>query len=518
VDEMKIAVIAVYVDFERGARRNNGVLQPQIGTLIAGLLPLDVDVDVVNDTVEDPDWTQHYDLVFISSLSPDFDRARQISHYWRKRGAKTVYGGILASTYTALCQQFFDSVVIGDAEGSVGRIYEDFARAKLRPLYISGPYDAATVPVPRFDLLAKKQIVPLSLEATRGCPFTCHFCALTAIGTRHHVRPVESVLRDIREASVMLRHLVPPHQRRIVSFVDNNLGGNLAYLRRLCEALEGTRLRWGAAFTFNVIADPANVKMLSRAGCRVVFVGLESFNPLALEDMGKFQNAIESVQRVLADCHRNGIYLASGLMLNPKIDDLSYIESVPSRLTDCGLHVPTFISFEAPIPGTPNFLRLAAEEPPALLPNAYLRDFTGYTLVTRPKKESVENFVRGYTWLNETVYSRRRRAAALVADIPRFLARGYLSTAVCEAFDISRRGWHQNPDRTFVAGTDAAPPEATSVPLTDVDFDSEEERSAVMDPWKVTDEEGRVLPKWLHPIKTFDKKGRISEATRALIR
>lgn len=514
---MRVAIIAVYVDVQRGGRPNHGVLQPQIGPLIAALLPGGVDIDVVNDTVEDPDWTQHYDLVFISSLSPDFDRARQISHYWRRRGTKTVFGGTLASIYAALCQPFFDSIVVGDAEGCIGRVYDDFVRGELKPVYVSGPYDAAAVPVPRFDLVARKQLVPFSLEVTRGCPFSCNFCMLSAIGTRHHVRPVSSVLRDIGAARAMLRHLVPVHQRRVVLFMDNNLGGNLAYLRELCEALTGSGLRWGAALTFNVIADPANVRMLSRAGARVLFVGLESFNPLALADMGKFQNVIESTQRAVADCHRNGIHLVSGLMLNPTVDDLPYIESVPERLTESGLRVPSYVSFEAPIPGTPNFLQLAAQNPPALLPNAYLRDFTGYTLVTQPTRESVEDFVDGFLWLNQTVYSGRRRAAAIAADVPRFFARGYVSTGLAEAFDTSRRRWRQDPGRTFVAGTDTAPPEVSAVPLTDADFDSEEQRSAVMDPWRVTDPAGCVLPQWLQPTKIFDKRGRISPPALALV-
>ncbi|MGB9378403.1 MAG: radical SAM protein, partial [Mycobacteriales bacterium] len=414
--------------------------------------------------------------------------------------------------YPALVAPYFDAIVVGDAEGSVGRVYADFVRGHLEPIYVSAPYDPAAVPVPRFDLVATKQLVPFSLEVTRGCPFSCNFCVLSAIGTRHHVRPVSLVMRDLRAARAMLRHLVPVHQRRVVLFMDNNIGGNLAYLRELCAALEGSGLRWGGALTFNVIADPANVRMLSRAGARVLFVGLESFNPLALADMGKFQNVVESTQRVLADCRRNGIHIVSGLMLNPTIDDRAYIDSVPQHLTDCGLRVPSFVSFEAPIPGTPNFLALAAQPTPALLPGAYLRDFTGYTLVTRPQRETVADFVGGYLWLNRTVYAGRRRVAALAHDVPPLFARGFVSTALAETFDTSRRRWRQDPGRTFVAGTDTPPPEDGSVPLTDADFDSEQHRAAVMDPWLVTDEVGRVLPQWLEPVKTFGKRGRISPA------
>jgi hypothetical protein len=73
------------------------------------------------------------------------------------------------------------------------------------------------------------------------------------------------------------------------------------------------------------------------------------------------------------------------------------------------------------------------------------------------------------------------------------------------------------PDRTYLAGTDAPPPEATSVPLTDDDFESELERSAILSPWRVTDAEGRVLPVWLDSIKVFEGKGCLSAHARGLV-
>src|SRR6266498_6169114 len=153
---MKVGIIFVYMDYNRNGLHNRGVLQPQIGPLIAGLLPRHVEVEVVNDTWEEPDWNKDYDLLFISSLHSDFDRARQISHYWRRRGAKTVFGGTMASTYASLCKPFFDAIIVGDAAGSVRQVYEDFSRGKLQSVYVSGAYDQASVLVPRFDLLVGK--------------------------------------------------------------------------------------------------------------------------------------------------------------------------------------------------------------------------------------------------------------------------------------------------------------------------------------------------------------------------
>ena len=90
---MRVGVISVFTDYHRRGRHHRGALQPQIGPLVAALLPPEVEIDVVNDTWEDPDWSRDYDLVFLSALHSDFDRARQLSHYYRRRGAKTVLGG-----------------------------------------------------------------------------------------------------------------------------------------------------------------------------------------------------------------------------------------------------------------------------------------------------------------------------------------------------------------------------------------------------------------------------------------
>ena len=96
---MRVGIVSVFVDYHRRGRKNPHSPQPQIGPLLAGLLPRDIEIAVVNETSQDLDWKRDYDLLFISSLHSDMDRARQISHYWRRRGAKTVIGGSFASSF-----------------------------------------------------------------------------------------------------------------------------------------------------------------------------------------------------------------------------------------------------------------------------------------------------------------------------------------------------------------------------------------------------------------------------------
>jgi hypothetical protein len=516
---MKVGIIFAYMDTRRrSGTRYRGPIQPMTGTLIAALLPPEVEVEVINDNSPDSvDWSRDYDLLFISSIHSDFDRAKQISHYWRRRGAKTVYGGFMASTYSHLCQPFFDAIVVGDAEGCLRQIFDDFCRGELKPLYVSSAFDASKVPVPRFDLLAGKNLVPLTFETTRGCPFTCDFCALTSVGTRYHTLSPEQVVHTIKEGQRMLEGLVPWYQRRFACFVDNNIGGNPSHLLKLCEALAPLNIRWGSQITFNVLANLDAVKAVSRAGCRAMFMGLESFNPETIADMHKYQNTIDQTKTVLEQCRRHGVLVGSGLMLSPVIDDCNYIQSIPSRLKDCGFYLPAYICFESPIPGTPHFHRLAAQEDPAFLPNALLRDFSGYTLVVRPKRESVESFIEGYKWLLSNTYSKKVKLAKFADDLPRLFAQGWWLTAVADIFNNAFAGDRPQAGRTYLAGTDTTPPEAVDVPFTENDFESEDERRAILEPFRVTDERGHVLPAWTRSVKIFEAKGRVTAGARQLV-
>jgi len=509
---MKVGIISAYMDTDRKGEPNRGFLQPQVGPLIAALLPPDTSIDIVFDTWRDPDWTQDYSLLFISTLHSDFDRARQISHYWRRRGAKTVIGGVFATMFPSLCQPFFDAVAIGDAEGVVPRLYRDFCRGELQPVYVASAYDADAVPVPRLDLVNDQQGMPMSFEATRGCPFACDFCTLTGVGTRFHARPTELVVRDLKGGRQLLQGKIPAYRLPAVLFVDNNIGGNLPYLARLCEAITPLRIRFGASITFNCLLDEDIVKALARAGCRVLFTGLESFNPAAIADMRKHQNLLDSIRFALDQCRRHGILVMSGLMLSPATDDWDYVQTIPAKLQETGLHIPNYICLESPFPGTPYFQRLAGDPRNVFLPNALLRDFNGYTLVVRPERESVDDFVGQYKWVLDATYTRLRKARKLVEDLPGLFASGVWESGMVDIVHQCFAGYTLPcPGRTYLAASDVPPPECAQVPFQRDDFDSDEEYHAVIDPCQVTDEAGRVLPAWTRPTRLFERNGRISE-------
>ncbi len=514
---MRIGIVSVFVDYHRRGRRNSLALQPQIGPLLAGLLPADAQVEVVNETSQSLDFSSHYDLLFISALHSDLDRARQISHYYRRRGTTTVFGGSLAGSYPQLVLPYFDTVVVGDPEGAVQQLYRDFCEGRLERVYRSGAYRGTAVSTPRFDLMRGRAPLRFALEATRGCPYGCDFCVLSGLGTRYETRDVGRVIDDIRRGQTQLARRGSGLHNRLIGFTDNNLGGSLGFLRELCTALEPMKLRWYCAVTFNVIANRELVRLMSDAGCISVFVGIESFNPAALADMHKYQNIAHKTRAAIDCCREHGMLVISGLMLSPQIDTLDYIHSLPARVRDAGLHVPTFLCFESPIPGTPHFKRLAAEDG-AFLPNALLRDFTGYTLVTRPRHAGIDEFLAAYRKACGEIFSIGNRLRKLADDIPRFLRAGRPACAVVDAADMAglQGTFPPHRSRSLLAGSDTPPPER--VPLADTDFDSEAQRTAILEPLAVTDAQGHVLPQWLRSQQPFARPAPIVRARANLLK
>ena len=486
---MRVAIISVFVDYHRRGAHHRGVLQPQVGPLIAALLPDSADIDIVNDTWVDPDWSRDYDLVFLSCMHAEFDRARQIAHYWRRRGAQVVIGGSMASLYPHLCAPWFDAVVVGDPEDTVLHVYEDASRRQLQRLYRSGGDASARAPTPLVHRVADQQVFPLALEVTRGCPYTCDFCVLTGMGTRFDTRPTARVEHDLVTLRAALKgRITGPlknKRRRMAMFYDNNIAGNLGYLRQLCDITERLGLEWASSVTFNVLTNKPLLQRMFDSGCRALYVGLETFNPAALDDARDV-----------------GILVTAGMILSPQHDDVAYIRSLPERLRESGLHIPTFLAFETPFPGTPYFHRLAAQNAQRLargeralfLPDALLRDFTSYTLVVEPTLASARDYVAAYKDTLDAIYTPRRKLAKLAHDLPSFVRRRAWTSAMLDLGDTLTGGLPRAAGRTYLAGTDLPPPER--VPLTDADFRDEAEADALLQPTAVTDAAGRLLPQW----------------------
>ena len=90
-------------------------LPPLSLATIAGLTPPSHTVRVVNDLVENIDFSEKWDLVGLTAMTTQAERAYQIADEFRRRGTKVVMGGIHVSALPQEAKQHVDTVVIGEA-------------------------------------------------------------------------------------------------------------------------------------------------------------------------------------------------------------------------------------------------------------------------------------------------------------------------------------------------------------------------------------------------------------------
>ncbi len=354
---------------------------PYAGIHLASLLPRDWKITLVHEMVRDVDLDMDVEAVFLSTMDFCAPHARYLARQFRVRGVKVIVGGLFPTLNPEYFDGAADAVVVGEAEPIMPRLLADLQSNTLSPRYVAEhPADLSLLPVPRYDLVETDFRMTMPYEATRGCPFTCSFCVLSAIRLPFRHRPIPNVLRDIRA--------IPAHwnwrQRQWLVFWDNNLGADRAYFRELCEALTPVKRIWGTQTSIDTVT-PESARAMGRSGCRFVFVGLESLAQESLLGSNKRQNKVHEYRDRIRLLHDNGVLVMSIFLVGLDGDTPRYLDDLPNLVHEVGVDVPVF-SLAAPILGTTFHRQLA--EAGRLLPGDLLGGMDGVHLVYRPQNLS----------------------------------------------------------------------------------------------------------------------------------
>ena len=125
---------------------------------------------------------------------------------------------------------------------------QGFLNNKMQKFYkIDDHPSMENLPIPRRDLLDIKKYFPIQIiETSRGCPFSCDFCAVSSFyGGKFRYRPVKDVEREIKMVSEQpvrkgLARFKSPYPRDAIFFADSNIIGNKAYAKELLICLSHT--------------------------------------------------------------------------------------------------------------------------------------------------------------------------------------------------------------------------------------------------------------------------------------
>jgi radical SAM superfamily enzyme YgiQ (UPF0313 family) len=359
------------LEYDKGAA-------PYTAVHLASLLPRHWDVTVVHEMVRDVDVNMDVDAVFLSTIDFCAPHSLHLAREFRARGVKVIVGGLYPTLNPDYFRGSVDAVVVGEAEPVLERLIADLERRELAPEYVApAPADISDLQVPRYELMETDFQVPMSYEATRGCPFTCSFCVLSAIRNPYRRRPLANVIRDISN--------VPAHwnwlQRKYVIFWDNNLGADRKYFNQLCEALVPLKRIWGAETSIDTITAES-ARLMGKSGCRFLYIGLESLAQDSLRQANKNHNKVHEFKKRLKYLHENGVLVMSIFLIGLDSDTPEYLRDLPDLVHEVGVDVPVF-SFAAPIEKTTLYREL--QQAGRLLPGDILGGMDGAHLAYRPR-------------------------------------------------------------------------------------------------------------------------------------
>jgi radical SAM superfamily enzyme YgiQ (UPF0313 family) len=260
---------------------DEGRMEPLALGVLAGMTPRGIDVQLFDDRCEDIDYDEPTDLVGITVETFTARRAYEIADEYRARGVRVVLGGYQPTLRPEEAMRHADAICIGDAEAAWPRILEDADRRELRPVYRGESGTPQLDTVPRRDIFTGKGYLPITLvQFTRGCPYRCHFCAISAVSGRTAVtRPVEHVVREVEG-----------QHRKLIFFVDDNIVANRERAKELFRALIPLKIRWVSQASINMTHDRELMDLMAESGCLGNVIGFESIQPGSLMEMNKTPN------------------------------------------------------------------------------------------------------------------------------------------------------------------------------------------------------------------------------------
>ena len=336
---------------------------PPLGLLtVAAMLPPEwekrlVDLNVTNLAEKDLEWA---DYVFVSAMVVQRESAHAVIQRCKSSGAKVVAGGPL---FTMEHEQFpeVDYFVLNEAEATLRPFLDDLEQGQAKRVYSSTEYpDIHQTPVPLWRLAKLKYYDSVSIQFSRGCPFSCDFCNVTAmLGHRPRTKTAVQIIAE-------LDSLYALGWRKSIFFVDDNFIGNKKQIKSevLPALIEWRKGKIGMPFnteaSINLADDPTLLKLMTQAGFDTVFVGIETPNEDSLVECGKNQNKgrdlVESVKRL----QRAGLQVQGGFIVGFDSDTPSIFQQQVDFIQKSGIVTAMVGLLQAP-PGTRLHERLSRE-------------------------------------------------------------------------------------------------------------------------------------------------------------
>jgi radical SAM superfamily enzyme YgiQ (UPF0313 family) len=336
---------------------------PPLGLLtVAAMLPSAwekrlVDLNVADLADQDLAWA---DYVFVSAMVVQRESARDVIHRCKIAGVKVVAGGPL---FTMEYERFpdVDHFVLNEAEATLAPFLSDLQHGRARRVYATTEYpDIHQTPAPLWHLANLKHYDTVSIQFSRGCPFNCDFCNVTALlGHRPRTKTAAQMIAE-------LDGLYALGWRKSIFFVDDNFIGNKKLIKSelLPALIDWRKGKTGMPFSteasINLADDPDLLRLMVEAGFDTVFVGIETPSEDSLAECNKSQNKGRDLVESVRSLQRAGLQVQGGFIVGFDNDSPSIFQQQIDFIQKSGIVTAMVGLLQAPL-GTRLYERLQKE-------------------------------------------------------------------------------------------------------------------------------------------------------------
>jgi B12-binding domain/radical SAM domain protein of rhizo-twelve system len=182
------------------------------------------------------------------------------------------------------------------------------------------------------------------VEASRGCPYNCTFCAKDNFRNAYRKRPVDVILAEVD--SLLAQGV------EYIYFIDEIFLPN----PELLQGLVSRGLKFGVQTRID-LWKPAMLELLGRAGCVSIEAGVESLTPEGRAALAKnCKMTTDQLADRLVEARRHVPFVQANLIEMPQDDD-PVVQRWRQRMQDAGVWandpVPLY-----PYPGSPDYRKL----------------------------------------------------------------------------------------------------------------------------------------------------------------
>lgn len=385
-------VLLIYPYFQTG--KNQDILFHPLGiaSLSARLLSLGIDVMKLDCTFMTPDeavetaGAYQADIVGIYAMSTMSKNAFMLLDKIRTINNTCIYvaGGPLPTLYPAKFADAFDFVFRGEAAISFPDFCLEYSKSTSKKAFLkdlepscypgifshkNGPMDEAPMHLSEDQLNAqpnpdrsgfdhgiyqrmseeKGGNKTASIMMTYGCPYHCDFCSKPIYGEWLRYRSMDKIFEEIRDI-ISLGY-------DFLWIADDTFTCNEDFLKRFClrMIMEELDIKWSCLSRVDGMCD-GTYALMKRAGCRKVFLGIESGNDRVLKSMGKGTDT-SMIRHSVAAFQKYGLSCSGFFIVGYPGETIETIEETFAFALSLGLDQMSF-NVPYPLPGSKLFQRL----------------------------------------------------------------------------------------------------------------------------------------------------------------